>query len=152
MWNSTYNELLRALSCTGLVTMLACSIGLYGCHRCLQHFNVVKLSKMKESPGQEYLLLFFYFNFVLFSIYTLFGTFCIFYQQDATAWLEAKYLDKHSWDSDFKGLKLRNVSNHVQMILTLAGIAAYLVAFLNFSCLYISLKISMAFETIHTII
>lgn len=38
------------------------------------------------------------------------------------------------------------------MILTLAGIAAYAVAFLNFSCLYISLKISMAFETIHTII
>ena len=98
MWNTTYNELLRALSLTGMVTILACIIGLYGCHRCLQHFDVVKMSKMKESPGQESLLLFFYFNFVLFSIYTLFGTFCTFYQQDATAWLEAKYLDRNSWD------------------------------------------------------
>ena len=35
MWNSTYNELLRALSLTGIVTILACIIGLYGCHRCL---------------------------------------------------------------------------------------------------------------------
>lgn len=68
---------------------------------------------MKESPGQEYLLLFFYFNFVLFSVYTLFGTFCTFYQQDATDWLEAKYLDKHQWDQDFKGMKLRNVTGKV---------------------------------------
>jgi len=80
-----------------------------GCHKCLQHLEVVKASKTKESPGQGSLLIFFYFNFILFSAFMLFGTWCTFYQDDATAWLEAKYADKAAWEKDFKGISLVTV-------------------------------------------
>jgi len=82
----------------------------------------------------------------------LFGTWCSFYQDNATAWLEARYADKASWETDFKGISLATVLSNFKLILTIAGICAYVVAFVCFSCIYLSLKISMAFETIHTII
>jgi hypothetical protein len=78
-WNNSSNEILRALAITGLVTIVASAIGLLGCHNCLKHTEVVKTTKMKESPGQEALLIFFYFNFVLLSAFLLFGTWCAFY-------------------------------------------------------------------------
>lgn len=107
---------------------------------------------MKESPGQEALLIFFYFNFLLFCSFLLFGTWSFFYQDDATAWLEAKYSDKESWEKDFKGISLATVQNNIKLILTIAGILSYLVAINTFTCIIYSLKISMAFETIHTIV
>ncbi len=70
----------------------------------MRHIEVVRTTKMKESPGQEALLIFFYFNYVLFCAFVLFGTLCFFYQDDATSWLEAKYSDKVSWEKDFKGI------------------------------------------------
>ena len=43
------------------------------------HVEVIKITKMKESPGQDALLIFFYFNFVLFCAYVLFSALCFFY-------------------------------------------------------------------------
>jgi hypothetical protein len=57
----------------------------------LKDSEFVRTTKKKDSPGQGLLLVFFYFNFLLFCAYLLFGTWCFFYQDDATAWLEAKY-------------------------------------------------------------
>ena len=71
--------------------------------------EVVKFTKMRESPGQGALLLFFYFNFMLFCAFLLFGTWCFFYQDDANSWLEAKYSDKVAWEKDFKGISLAAV-------------------------------------------
>lgn len=45
----------------------------------MKHMEVVKFTKMRESPGQAALLLFFYFNFMLFCAFLLFGTWCFFY-------------------------------------------------------------------------
>ena len=98
------------------------------------------------------LLIFFYFNFLLFCSFLLFGTWCFFYQDDATAWLEAKYTDKESWEKDFKGISLATVQNNIRLILTTAGILSILVGIITFGCIYIGMKISMAFETIHTIV
>ncbi len=98
------------------------------------------------------MLVFFYFIFVLFSAFLLFGTWCCFYQDDSIAWLEAKYADKESWEMDFKGISLSTVQGNLRLILTMAGIGAYFVAFVCFACIHLSLKISMAFETIHTIV
>jgi hypothetical protein len=123
----------------------------YEC-RCLKHFEVIKANKMKKSPGQEALLIFFYFNFVLFCAFLLFGTWCFFYQDDATAWLEAKYADKSSWERDFKGIKLDTVQNNLKLLLSIAGVLSLVVGAINFACIYYAMKISVFFETIHTIV
>jgi len=49
---------------------------------------------MKARPGQDSLIVYFYFNFALICAYLLFGTWCFFYQDDATAYLETRYSDK----------------------------------------------------------
>ena len=59
---------------------------------------------MKVRPGQDALIVFFYFNFMLICSYLLFGMWCFFYQDDAMTWLEAKYSDKEDWETDFKGV------------------------------------------------
>lgn len=50
-WNNNSNEILRGLMFTGLITVFASIIGLIGCSRCLSAFEVVKVTKMKKSPG-----------------------------------------------------------------------------------------------------
>lgn len=77
--------------------------------RVMKSLEVIKTSKMKTQPGQHALLIFFYFNFVLFCAYLLVGTWCFLYQDDAVSWLEAKYTDKVSWERDFKGISLATV-------------------------------------------
>lgn len=89
---------------------------------------------------------------MLFCAFLLFGTWCFFYQDDATAWLEAKYTDKESWERDFKGISLATVQNNIKLILTIAGIFTILVAIVTFACIYYAMKISLFFETIHTIV
>ena len=69
----------------------------------------VKTTKMKTQPGESALLIFFYFNYILFCAFLLFGTWCFFYQDDAMAWLEVKYSDKVDWENDFKGISLATV-------------------------------------------
>lgn len=32
-WNNSSNDILRQLAITGILTIIAASIGLYGCHR-----------------------------------------------------------------------------------------------------------------------
>lgn len=109
-WNNNSNEILRGLMITGLITIFASIIGLIGCSRCLSAFEVVKVTKMKKSPGQESLLIFFYFNFLLFCSYLLFGTWCFFYQDDVSTWLDAKYSENsETWEKDFKNIKLDTV-------------------------------------------
>lgn len=44
------------------------------------------------------------------------------------------------------------MQNNIKLILTIAGICSLLVAIINFSCIQYSMRISMAFETIHTVI
>lgn len=153
-WKSSDNEILKSLGMTGLVTIIASVIGLFGCKKCLKHIEkVVRTSKMKESPGQDALVLFFYFNFMLICFFLLFGTWCFFYQDDAIAWLEGKYSDKEAWDRDFpENTSLASVQNNIKLLLTISGVLSLFVALINFACIYYSMKISMAFETIHTIV
>lgn len=82
----------------------------------------------------------------------MFGTWCFFYQDDATTWLEAKYADKASWERDFKGISLATVQNNLKLILTIAGVFSLIVGIINFACIYYAMKISVFFETIHTIV
>ena len=108
--------------------------------------EVVKFTKMRESPGQAALLLFFYFNFMLFCAFLLFGTWCFFYQDDANAWLEAKYSDKAAWEKDFKGISLAVVQNNLRLILTIAGVCCLIAAISCFLVIRVSMKITMQFE------
>lgn len=56
---------------------------------------------MKVNPGQNTLILFFYFNFILICSFLLFGTWSFFYQNDATTWLEARFSDKNTWEQEY---------------------------------------------------
>jgi hypothetical protein len=64
---------------------------------------------MKERPGQNMLIIFFYFNYMIICVFLLFGTWCFFYQSDANAWLEARFSDKATWDKDFNGESLSSM-------------------------------------------
>ena len=121
-------------------------------HSCLKHIEVVRITKVKVRPGQDALTLFFYLSFILICAFLLFGTWCFFFQDDATAWLESKYSDKESWEKEFSGLSLFAVQNNVKTVLSISGVLSIFGALINFACIYYSMKISMAFEAIHTIL
>ena len=82
----------------------------------------------------------------------MFGTWCLFYHDDATAWLEAKFADHATWERDFKGVHLDSVKNNLTLILSIAGALSLFVAVFNFACIHYAIKISLFFETIHTIV
>lgn len=151
-FSNSSNELFRALAISGLVTVVAALIGFYGCYKCLTHLQVVRTTKMKESPGQEALLIYFYFNFILFASFLLFGTWCTFFQDDASAFLDARWANKASWEEDFKGETLGTAKDQLRLVLSIAGTCAFLITIISFVIVRQSLKISMAFETIHTVV
>lgn len=68
------------------------------------------------------------------------------------AWLAAKYTDKESWEHDFKGISLATVQNNFKLFLNIAGVLAILASIVTFACVRYAMKISMAFETIHTVV
>lgn len=113
---------------------------------------MVRTTKMKARPGQDSLIVYFYLNFVLICAYLLFGTWCFFYQDDATAYLEARYADKQVWDSEYSGAQLSTVQENIKLMLTVCGVISLVMTTLNFASTFLSMKIAMAFETIHTIV
>jgi len=107
---------------------------------------------MKVNPGQNTLILFFYFNFILICSFLLFGTWCFFYQNDATTWLEARFSDKATWEQEYGNQSLSEVQTSTKNILSISGALSITVALINFACIYHGMKISMTFESIHTIV
>jgi len=47
---------------------------------------------------------------------------------------------------------LATVQNNLKLILTIAGIFSILVSVINFTSIYYAMKISLFFETIHTVV
>lgn len=66
--------------------------------------------------------------------------------------MDAKYADKASWEKDFKGISLKIVQDNLKLILSIAGVLSLTVGIVNFACIYYSMKISVYFENIHTIV
>jgi hypothetical protein len=89
---------------------------------------------------------------MLICTFLLFGTWCFFYQDDAISWLEARFSDKAAWEKDFGPESLSSIQSYTKNILSAAGVLSIAVSVINFACIYFGMKISMAFETIHTMI
>jgi hypothetical protein len=69
----------------GLVTILVTPIGMWGIHRTQKALNEKDIHiKVKETIGQEVVLVFFYFNLLLIGAHLLVGSGCLFYQEETS--------------------------------------------------------------------
>ena len=55
---------------------------------------------MKDHPGQDLIMMFFYGAFLLFVFYGAFGVMCLFYQEETIAWVEARYSSNEGIEGD----------------------------------------------------
>ena len=107
---------------------------------------------MKELPGQGMLIVFFCLNYIIICAFLLSATWCFFFQTDGNAWLEARFSDKQSWERDFQNLSLSEMQSMTSKMLQIAAVLSIIGSVINFLIIYYSMKIAMAFETIHTVV